>query len=191
MAQVTRFGLEGYGVRRAGSFAGKAASEPGGPHPVGILTRFGLEGYGVRRAGSFAGKASTVIIVIPIVVDGPHGPGWELFGRDYHPTWTRKRKYQEVEERLLQKLERAESAETKKERSAATKDLKAVIAEVLQQPGAEDIRLATLAEAIRQTELTNLTFSAYIDSVSAAVEKWRAAIERDDLEAAMIMMELL
>jgi hypothetical protein len=50
---VTRFGLEGYGVRRAGSFAGKSAAPT---HPVGRLTRFGLEGYGVRRAGSFAGK---------------------------------------------------------------------------------------------------------------------------------------
>ncbi len=53
---VTRFGLEGYGVRRAGSFAGKTP-EGGGPHPVGVITRFGLEGYGVRRAGSFAGRA--------------------------------------------------------------------------------------------------------------------------------------
>ena len=50
----TRFGLEGYGVRRAGSFAGKTESAPG--RTVGIITRFGLEGYGVRRAGSFAGK---------------------------------------------------------------------------------------------------------------------------------------
>jgi hypothetical protein len=50
MAAVTRFGLEGYGVRRAGSFSGKPAAG------LGPITRFGLEGYGVRRAGSFSGK---------------------------------------------------------------------------------------------------------------------------------------
>lgn len=55
MAAKTRLGLEGYGVRRAGSFADKTAATT---HPVGRLTRFGLEGYGVRRAGSFAGKTA-------------------------------------------------------------------------------------------------------------------------------------
>lgn len=51
----TRFGLEGYGVRRAGSFSGKVLTDYS--HPV---TRFGLEGYGVRRAGSFANKTVSV-----------------------------------------------------------------------------------------------------------------------------------
>jgi hypothetical protein len=54
---VTRFGLEGYGVRRAGSFAGKTpAGVPA--HPVGILTRLSPDGYGARRyaANAFAGK---------------------------------------------------------------------------------------------------------------------------------------
>lgn len=59
MQPVTRFGLEGYGVRRAGSFSGKPPDTGSGPHPVGVITRFGLEGYGVRRAGSFAGKAAS------------------------------------------------------------------------------------------------------------------------------------
>lgn len=59
MAAVTRFGLEGYGVRRVGSFADKTPGDTGGPHPVGIITRFGLEGYGVRRAGAFDGKTAS------------------------------------------------------------------------------------------------------------------------------------
>ena len=54
---VTRFGLEGYGVRRAGSFSGKTLE---GSHPVGKITRFGLEGYGVRRAGSFS-RSGTIV----------------------------------------------------------------------------------------------------------------------------------
>lgn len=45
----TRFGLEGYGTRRAGPFSGRAPRAG-----VGKLTRFGLEGYGARRAGAFA-----------------------------------------------------------------------------------------------------------------------------------------
>jgi hypothetical protein len=53
---VTRLGPDGYGVRRAGSFAGKASSSL---HPVGRITRFSMDGYGARRAGSFAGKTAT------------------------------------------------------------------------------------------------------------------------------------
>lgn len=57
-APYTRFGLEGYGVRRIISFSGKTPTVSSS-HPVGIITRFGLEGYGVRRAGSFAGKTAS------------------------------------------------------------------------------------------------------------------------------------
>lgn len=55
----TRFGLEGVGVRRAGSFAGKTAVFSG-PHPVVILTRLSADGYGARRykADAFAGKTA-------------------------------------------------------------------------------------------------------------------------------------
>ena len=59
----TRFGLEGYGVRRVGSFAGKTTFLFG-PHPVSIITRFGLDAYGVRRAGSFTGKTTEVISAV-------------------------------------------------------------------------------------------------------------------------------
>lgn len=53
---LSRLGLDGYGVRRSGSFSGKAASGSGS-HPVGVLSRLALDGYGARRAGSFSGKA--------------------------------------------------------------------------------------------------------------------------------------
>lgn len=69
VAPYTRFGLEGYGVRRAGSFAGKTPGVAGGPHPVGIITRLGLEGYGVRRAGSFAGRVPAVPVTTRPVSD--------------------------------------------------------------------------------------------------------------------------
>lgn len=88
MAMKTRFGLEGYGVRRAGSFAGKppAASHP---HPVGRLTRLGMEGYGVRRAIG-------IILVITMISSryggapigssaansAADGPGMAVYSRD-------------------------------------------------------------------------------------------------------------
>ena len=58
---TTRLSVDGYGARRAGSFAGKVASESG-PHPTGIITRMSLDGYGARRAGSFAGKGAVAAV---------------------------------------------------------------------------------------------------------------------------------
>ena len=75
---LTRLSLDGYGARRAGSFAGKTPSGPGGPHPVGIVTRFGLEGYGVRRivVNGFAGKTPDGGIVVEPPVTPPTGGWW-------------------------------------------------------------------------------------------------------------------
>jgi len=70
MTAVSRLGLGGYGVRRAGSFAGKvplltvvdASSAPTGDvatlslPATGPKTRLGPAGYGTRRTTSFAGK---------------------------------------------------------------------------------------------------------------------------------------
>ncbi len=92
VSQITRFGLEGYGVRRAGSFAGKQAAGTG-PHPVGIITRFGLEGYGVRRAGSFAGKAQAT----PEEVTPPRRGG------GFHPTKAEKARNR-IRQRQIQSL---------------------------------------------------------------------------------------
>lgn len=61
---ITRLGSGGYGVRRGGSFAGKA----GLTHPVARLTRLSSGGYGSRLTGSFAGKTPDVIVVVPDVV---------------------------------------------------------------------------------------------------------------------------
>ena len=55
MAIITRLSVDGYGAKRAGSFAGKAASADG-PHTPGRITRLSLDGYGAKRHGSFAGK---------------------------------------------------------------------------------------------------------------------------------------
>lgn len=59
----TRPSLDGYGARRAGSFAGRGLSLP-----VGIITRLHLDGYGARRAGNFAGRVEIIAL--------PTGGGW-------------------------------------------------------------------------------------------------------------------
>lgn len=56
MAAITRLSLDGYGARRAGSFAGKASGAGSGNHNPGTITRLSLDGYGAQRVGSFAGK---------------------------------------------------------------------------------------------------------------------------------------
>ena len=70
MAAITRLGLDGYGARRAGSFAGKEDATVG-PHPVGVITRLSLDGYGAKRAGSFAGKTGTEPVVDDAIVGLP------------------------------------------------------------------------------------------------------------------------
>ena len=65
---ITRLSLDGYGARRAGSFAGRDLVS----RPVGIITRLSVDGYGARRAGSFAGRVE--IIVPPPAATG--GGGW-------------------------------------------------------------------------------------------------------------------
>lgn len=72
MAALTRLSLDGYGAKRAGSFAGKEATTPSSPHTPGRITRLSLDGYGVKRAGSFAGKEESGIQIIsaPGIIEG-------------------------------------------------------------------------------------------------------------------------
>lgn len=59
MVAKTRLGYGGYGIERAGSFAGKAGGGGGGSgHPVGKITCLGMGGYGVQRGGPYSGKSS-------------------------------------------------------------------------------------------------------------------------------------
>lgn len=79
---TTRLGLNGFSVRRTGSFAGKAAG--GGTHPVGLITRLGLNGFMVRRAGDFTGKTPNEIIGPPVVAPPPfYGGGTGAVYDDY------------------------------------------------------------------------------------------------------------
>jgi len=70
---TTRLGLNGYGTRPAGSFAGKTAVTT---HPVGVITRLGLNGYMAMRVGSFSGKTPAEIVPeIPVTPTPPPSGG--------------------------------------------------------------------------------------------------------------------
>lgn len=75
MAARTRLGLDGYGVRRTGSFSGKTP-ESGGGHPVARITQPQLGGWGGKRYGSFAGRSGgthPVARITRMSLDGGYG----------------------------------------------------------------------------------------------------------------------
>lgn len=69
---ITRLGLDGYGVRRVGTFAGKTP-DFGSSHPVGKIAKLSLDGYGARRNGFFGGKTPSDAGVI--------APDWIVLAR--------------------------------------------------------------------------------------------------------------
>lgn len=130
----------------------------------------------------------------PVVVETGHGigPGWNLF----HPPTIRRerdRRVEEIEETLLKALDKVEDASSKKQRVYAVKELKKEIAAVVTTQS-DDLQFAALSGALRQAELTQLSLAAYIEKINAVVDEWRLnwlAQDRDDLETAMLMMELI
>jgi hypothetical protein len=109
---VTRFGLEGYGVRRVGDFSNKTPDAGAGPHPVGVLTRFGLEGYGVRRAGDFSSKTVGAIPPPPPVVQTGGAGGLITFLAWKSPTEAEVEKVR-LELRLRKEHEKLKKIEKK------------------------------------------------------------------------------
>jgi hypothetical protein len=118
---VTRFGLEGYGVRRAGDFSGKTQAPTSGPHPVGVITRFALDGYGARRAGDFSNKTATVVVVAP--PEPSHGG----FGHrkrkryllpDQSLVWATPQEIQEILEQFVQVVDQPKPKTRKQKRKA-------------------------------------------------------------------------
>lgn len=183
----TRFGLEGYGVRRAGSFAGKTAAPEYGPHPVGILTRFGIDAYGVRRAGSFAGKTEEVVIppVVSPDTGWTGGPGWNLF----HPPSVRKRKRDTLEDEL-RALIYGETDETPEDMADKAGDVREVSRRIIASaPMADSPELAFLAHALRRIQFIEADVAAYMRAVRDALER-AERMDADDMEAFMLIARL-
>lgn len=143
--------------------------------------------------GHGSGGTVTPPVVVPPTEDGPHGPGWNIT----HPHgFKRKRdtRLERIEESLLRAFDKVEDADSKKQRVEAVKDLKREIVAVVETQTGDDEQFAALAEAFRQAQFVQLSLQAYIEKVGSIIEEWRLnwlAQDRDDLEAAMLMMELL
>ena len=121
-------------------------------------------------------------------IDGPHGPGFHLFGRDAHPTWKRKREADTLEEEIRAALRRTDDAETAPERREAVRELKAVVREAIgKAPMVDDAYLSDLANVLRGVQALQSGAVAYIEDVRRAMEL-REARENDDLEALSVIM---
>ncbi len=117
------------------------------------------------------------------VIDGPHGPGFNLF---YPPKRHTPNPRDEIEELLRRHLSKAEDAETKVERREAAKELKAVVAEIVARDYTAE--LANVIEGLKALQSAKATLAEYVALVAQQVAEWEA--EQDDLLAIQIMMEL-
>lgn len=117
--------------------------------------------------------------------EGPHGPGWKLFGHEdqaYHPPWTKRRPEYEKLRRVLAK---AEDAETRVERREAAKELKTAVADLIDR----EAQQSAFAAGLRQLQAMNLSLAAYVAEVAQIVAAIEA--EQDDMEAIQMIIELL
>lgn len=184
VSRITRFGLEGFGVRRAGSFAGKQGF---GSHPVGIITRLGPDGYGVRRCGSFAGKTPAT----PDVTPSDQGAGGTIGGG-----WFSRKKWHDLKEILAAQRaaeRQAEEAKTAKERAAlkkaATKAAQAL--ELVPQATLDELdkflRMQSLLEAAAGAEKTAARIKAANQAATVAMAIIREIEEEEEMAVFLLL----
>jgi hypothetical protein len=163
---VTRFGLEGYGVRRVGSFSNKTPDAGAGPHPVGVLTRFGLEGYGVRRAGNFGSKTVGAVTPTPTPTQAGGAGGLITFLAWKSPTEAEVEKVR-LELRLRKEHEKLKKIEKKiatVEKKVATRTTP-VPDGVLANLGSLRERVAELRRDIEITTVDLLAIKDFLGSL--------------------------
>jgi hypothetical protein len=132
---------------------------------------------------------TTGAVAAAAVEEGPHGPGWRLFGKDAHPTWKRSRKVEDLEQDIIRAYEDATGITAEKGRLEAIRELKRAAATALSVAKKEnDARLATLSSgiiALRNLELTAAEYLALAGELIAKLDD-----EEDDMEALMLMARL-
>lgn len=165
VSRITRFGLEGFGVRRAGSFADKGFQG----HPVGKITRLGPDGYGVKRCGSFANKAA-----------GVTPPQSDHTGSGITGGWFSRKKWHDLKDLLEAQRRVEELAEEKSGKEATALD---------QAAG----RAAQALELIHQARLDELNKFARMQSLleAAAQAETMAARIRAANQAAVVATRII
>ncbi len=106
------------------------------------------------------------------------GPGFNL-----HPTFTRKRKREDLAEDVQAAFDRANEAETPKERREAVNALKRVVANVIAEPD-----YAAIAQSLKALQQFQMSAVAYLDAVGKIIAAEKAQ-EQDDLEAFLLIAE--
>jgi hypothetical protein len=131
--------------------------------------------------------AATGGLVVP-PEEGPHGPGWKLFGEpEHHPTFTRTRKAETLERDLLKAYNKAAGIEDEDEQLEAVREIKHVAATALSVgKKAEDAQLVRIAENIIALRRLELTFNAYLARIGEILAR-ELANDADDLEALAFM----
>lgn len=158
---ITRLTLNGYAGKRAGDFSGRVAA---GGHPVGTITRLGLNGFMVERVGSFADKA-----VSPVVPEAPEGTAGGR-ARPFALPFREVRKERKEEEALL---------------AAKEERLREVLAEIKSKAGF----LRRISHPLLQQELAlRVQIKVLEEKVKELMEQERLAQMRDDEEALFVIL---
>lgn len=128
----------------------------------------------------------------PVVVsepeDGPHGPGWKLYGQDARPS--RKRKVEDLEQEIIRAYEDATGITAEREQLAAVRELKRAAATALSVAKKEnDEQLKVLAERLIALKKFELTAQAYLERAGDIIADLQM-LEEDDMEALILMARL-
>lgn len=140
----------------------------------------------------YSGIAADAPVVPPVIVVVPStqggGPGWNLF----QALPDRKRKVDTLEAEIRSLLEKAEEAETPKEKRAIVKEIKAVAREIVAEAPKyrNDVPLKLLADALDKLQSMEVSMVVYLDNAKKVIEAKRRQDE-DDMEAITMIMRLI
>jgi len=177
---VTRFGLEGYGVRRAGTFSAKT----GATHPVGIITRLALDGYGARRAGTFSGKTPESTGPVVGITGGGRISGGYFSRKRWHELIGELRGEARAEKRVRKKKALVNTAAALNEALDAI-DLQIQTAETNRQLHAMEaaIQAAIGAHSVADTIRLTKAAIAHVENIKLVQQ-----LEDDDEAIAILLM---
>lgn len=148
---------------------------------------YGRKYYGARYWGDGgSGPPPPPVIVAP--TQGM-GPGWNLFVPPHTKRIDRSR--EEIEDEIRSVLDRADVAETKRERREAVREIKEIVADVAATPSPN---IAAMVREMESAAQFHAGAIAYLDAVGKLLASERAqelANEQDDYEALLLIMETI
>jgi hypothetical protein len=127
--------------------------------------------------GNSWGATGAVVVTTPVATQGM-GPGW-----DFHPTFTRKRRVDDLEGEIRAALNKAEEAESPRQVKKAVQELREAAREAIAEtPPADDRRFAAMVETLQQLASIQ-SARLYMQAVAEMMRKQ----DEDDFEALVLM----